>query len=651
MTAEAEPAQRENAQATTIWVRNCTPDHLRLRVGKTLLVFAPLQRRQLSVDDAHDLEPLVQEGVLALSTPISSRFDKFARLIEALPAILAVGFVAALFLNSWLDAGSLIVIGFVALVLVVVAILMASFGSSTVARLVGQMVMLSLVVVISIGVPALVVWRYGLDDLEAGNPLTELARMLLVVFIALACMVPGLLFFLFDRQRLSTLRARFEQQIFRLDPRVDTLADVEARYGNQLDEMYGQTSGSVTARLARQGRWPIPLATVVLAFGWILALLPVKSDPPPASLADVALSFAPQANTVAFGFLGAYFFAINLILRRYARDDLRPKAYSTIAVRVIVAVLLGWLVKVIAPDWWPQAVLLVAAFLIGIVPETFLTLLQELYRTRWVKRATNDIDEPIPLKDLEGIDLYDRARLLDEGIANVEALANHDLIDLLLETRIPAARLIDWMDQAVLHLHTRSSPDLRNALRRAGIRTASDLVTVYTTHPNALIDTLGRSLKWEKERLLENTLKVLVASLYDDEWMDYIRYWRTGSTVHERTIILRDGNIDDVRRPRSDDRPVGRPPRDRLHGHTAVRVARSSRSNRTGRLRRVPPHRTPASARQTAPDADEVSPSHVPEGAGSEAAVPQTDPLAGAAVRPIRERERAQSSFEPGPPG
>ena len=561
MADEAEPAQSENAQAKTTWVRNCTPDHLRLHVGGTLLVFAPLQRRQLSVNSTCYLEPLVQQGVLACSTPTSDRFDKLARLIEALPVALAVGFVAALLLNGWLGVGALIAFGLIALVLIIVAVLVASFGSSTVARLVGQLVMLSLVVVISIGVPALVLWRYGLDDLETGNPLSELARMLLVVFIALACMVPGLLFFLFDRQRLSTLRARFEQQIFRLDPRVTTLADVEARYGNQLDEMYGQNGSSATARLARQGRWPIPLATVVLAFGWILALLPVKSDPPPASLADVALSFAPQANTVAFGFLGAYFFAINLILRRYARDDLRPKAYSTIAVRVIVAVLLGWLVKVITPDWWPQAALLVAAFLIGIVPETFLTFLQEVYRTKWVRKAIREIEEPLPLKNLEGIDLYDRARLLDEGIANIEALANHDLIDLLLETRVPAARLIDWMDQAILHLHVRLSPDLRNALRRAGIRTASDLVTVYDRHQGALLSTLGRNSTW-KEGQLENRLEVLVASLCDDEWMDYIRNWRAGSSIYERTITMRDGGIDDERKlypgghRRSDGHPV-----------------------------------------------------------------------------------------------
>jgi hypothetical protein len=558
---EAKPAQPDNTPAKTTWVRNCTPDHLRLHVGDALLVFAPLQRRQLSVDGARDLEPLIQQGVLACSTPTSDRLDKLARLIEALPTALVVGFMTALLLNSWLGIGALIVFAAIALGLIILAVLVASFSSSTVARLVGQLVMLSLVVVISTGIPALVVWRYGLNDLGTGNPLSELARMLQVVFIALACMVPGLLFFLFDRQRLSTLRARFEQQIFRLDPRVTTLADVDARYGNQLDEMYGQNGSSATARLARQGRWPIPLATIVLAFGWILALLPVKSDPPPASLTDVALSFAPQANTVAFGFLGAYFFAINLISRRYARDDLRPKAYSTITVRVIVAVLLGWLLKVVAPDW-PQlgAALLVLAFLIGIVPETFLTFLQEVYRAKWIRRLTSEIEEPVPLKNLEGIDLYDRARLLDEGIANIEALANHDLIDLLLETRIPAARLIDWMDQAILHLHARFSPDLRNALRQAGIRTASDLVTVDDEHQDALIGTLSRSMKWEKDQL-EKALEVLVASLRDDEWMDYIRNWRTGSTVYERTISLRDEGIDDERQRRPDDyqRTNGRP--------------------------------------------------------------------------------------------
>ena len=134
-------------------------------------------------------------------------------------------------------------------------------------------------------------------------------------------------------------------------------------------------------------------------------------------------------------------------------------------------------------------------------PETFLTFLPEVYRAKWVRRLTSDMEEPVPLKNLEGIDLYDRARLLDEGIANVEALANHDLIDLLLETRVPAARLIDWMDQAILPLHARCSPNLHDALRGAGIRTASDLVTVHGEHRDALLGTLGHSVKWENGQL------------------------------------------------------------------------------------------------------------------------------------------------------
>jgi hypothetical protein len=193
----------------------------------------------------------------------------------------------------------------------------------------------------------------------------------------------------------------------------------------------------------------------VLAFGWILTLLPVKSEVPSAGLVGGTSPpvLCPVGQHRGLRLLGAYFFAINLILRRCARGDLGPTAYSTIMVRVIVAVLLGWLVKVAAPDW-PQAALLVAAFLIGIVSETFLPFLREVYRAKWVGRLTGDVEEPVLLKNLEGIDLYDCARLLDERIANVEALANHDLI---------CAGL--GVEDLMLVLHNRST-QLSQRLRR-----------------------------------------------------------------------------------------------------------------------------------------------------------------------------------------
>ena len=48
------------------------------------------------------------------------------------------------------------------------------------------------------------------------------------------------------------------------------------------------------------------------------------------------------------------------------------------------------------------------------------------------------LDEPAPLTELEGIDLYDRTRLAEEGINNVEALAHTDIVE-LMSTR-PASR-------------------------------------------------------------------------------------------------------------------------------------------------------------------------------------------------------------------
>jgi hypothetical protein len=96
-----------------------------------------------------------------------------------------------------------------------------------------------------------------------------------------------------------------------------------------------------------------------------------------------------------------------------------------------------------------------------------------------------------PITELEGISLYDQARLSEEGVENVETLAHHNMIELMLRSGIPVARLVDLMDQAILYLHTTGivtepGPDDKNKspmrgidiLRNEGIRTATDLLAV-----------------------------------------------------------------------------------------------------------------------------------------------------------------------------
>jgi hypothetical protein len=65
-------------------------------------------------------------------------------------------------------------------------------------------------------------------------------------------------------------------------------------------------------------------------------------------------------------------------------------------------------------------------------------------------------------------------------------MATADIVELMVNTRIPAGRIVDWIDQAILltHLGVTGKKDAdgatsRTKLLRYGIRTASSLIEVY----------------------------------------------------------------------------------------------------------------------------------------------------------------------------
>ena len=75
----------------------------------------------------------------------------------------------------------------------------------------------------------------------------------------------------------------------------------------------------------------------------------------------------------------------------------------------------------------------------------------------------------------------------------MQNLATANLVDLMLHTRMPISRLVDWVDQAFLYLRvgngygrssktdqatTDESGD-RKLLRRYGVRTATDLLNAF----------------------------------------------------------------------------------------------------------------------------------------------------------------------------
>ena len=388
------------------------------------------------------------------------------------------------------------------------------------------------------------VTTHGISN-EQDVVVTVIGRVMQVFFVATASILPALLYFLFDREHLNTLRKRFYRQIMRFDPTVRTRSDVIAKYGSQMNEAYGRDS---SGKILPGRRSPLLLATLAISLGWTFTLL--HGDVFVIHERGIASLFEPRQTAVSYGFMGAYFYGINAILRGYVRRDLRPKTYSTLTVRIFIVVVLAWVLEVI----WQNSTLYVIAFLTGIVPETALLLIRESVRKSVPSKVSLIEEEPDPLTKLEGIDLYDRARLFDEGVTNVENLAHHDVVELMLQTRIPVPRLVDWLDQAILYLH--AGPRAANrlpALRRYGIRTATDLDETFRRaavrgNLQSVEDMLGRVPNGGPGRL-----RVIHDALDDQEWIVNVRQWRKLDPALLKPLRLRVGDLSASARESAED--------------------------------------------------------------------------------------------------
>ncbi len=464
------------------------------------------------------------------------------------------------------------------------------------------------ILVVGILIPAVAIYLLGggsglLDLQKPALSLQLLGRGLQWIFIAIAATLPALLYFLFDRLRVETLRENFFREVLLFDPNLQTTDDAQSLYGRIVDEVYGSGSNN---RFLGGARVPIVICTTLFTLGWLLTMLPfgnLRNDLQPTDLLKL---FLPQLTPFTIGFLGAYFFGLNMVFRRYVQSDLGPKAYTNVTVRILVTAILVWGVTMLAShggnletliagtasptqmttvtppigasgtitttvtvtttavplavipitatatgtptkgaaaedagatSGQPSLGLLILAFLIGIVPETAFQVFRETQQ--WIGKVFDfsALIEEYPLSDLEGISLYDRARLLEEGIENIENLAHHNIIELMLRTRIPTSRLVDLVDQATLYLHAKKveedtkgpdgkpTPSALNRLKRYGIRTATDL-------EKARDETEASGTKDDFLGLLDTTetkvkrLEIILATLEDDEWMAYIRRWR-----------------------------------------------------------------------------------------------------------------------------
>jgi hypothetical protein len=396
------------------------------------------------------------------------------------------------------------------------------------------------------------------------------------VLVSIAALAPAAMYFQFDRQRLESVQRRWVHEVFRLDPTVRTVRDIEAKYGSQIESSFGRLGPDSSLRLGGGRRSPVIVATILLVIGWFLIIsttqVPGLVEETtatsgtelawPSSGFPVSAFFRPELSLVGYAFLGAYVFTLFHVLRGYQRRDLHPRTYNTVVVRILAAYALGLVVSVVYDG--PAAEVLM--FFVGFMPQSALVWLREqLARDQGVARKL-PLHEPAPLTDLEGIDLYDRTRLAEEGVNNVEALAHADIVDLMSSTRICAAQLVDWTDQAILYLRVggdvcakeqdetrvveptagsaptgepESVPAVRRNLahlRSFGIRTATDLLQAYDQALRRGRDDDGQAREVAALRdALElrtprhpsvRSIQTIIDTLPDEEWFVQVRNWR-----------------------------------------------------------------------------------------------------------------------------
>lgn len=216
-------------------------------------------------------------------------------------------------------------------------------------------------------------------------------------------------------------------------------------YQKKFDAYYGKSvsrSGQGDGPPVKvEALFPVFLTTAALAVCWTAVLWSPRFTNDPASFWDV----------LKFGFLGAYSFILQMLVRRFFQSDLRPAAYANALLRLIVVLILVSALYQILPQDSPRSAAAIA-FVIGFFPLAGMHAIQRFAATA-LRVAVPSLSPPYPLNQIDGLSVWYEARLLEEGIEDMQSLATANFVDVILHTRVPVGRLVDWVDQAHLYLH------------------------------------------------------------------------------------------------------------------------------------------------------------------------------------------------------
>lgn len=311
-------------------------------------------------------------------------------------------------------------------------------------------------------------------------------------------------------------------------------------YRDKFDAYYGRSTAPDHGdgyRVKAETFFPVVLATAVFVAGWTVVLGKLDLT----GVAPGALGRLSTPDLLGVGFAGAYLFTLQMLIRRYFQADLKASAYVNAVARVVSAVILVPVVDTAVLPFAGPEVRVGVAFLVGFFPLVGLQALQKAAALS-LRTLVPSLRNDYPLSDLDGLSVWYEARLLELGIEDMENLATANLVDVVLHSRVPVSRLVDWVDQAHLYLHLApksEDPTTRRILRRLGVRTATALEDAVrpSLHGAALVRGLvpadaNRELvndlrcALNRDGLTPSVATSLLKTFESDPNLKHVRHWK-----------------------------------------------------------------------------------------------------------------------------
>jgi hypothetical protein len=277
----------------------------------------------------------------------------------------------------------------------------------------------------------------------------------------------------------------------------------------ELEEVYFGVS-----QLALRYGMPALLATV-LCYLVISALI----EPKVSLEAFVGETRDVVWRGAALGFAGAYVYLLLLLTERGFRHDVTSGVAIWAAAMMVLGPITGGAANfllgntVVPGEPLTRDALL---FVAGMLPRQFAMFIQAQARKTFQSGAAV-VMRTVPLTTLRGVGADVQARLEEEGVHDVAALAYESPHRLIRATNYAPRQIADWIDEALL---VTTVPDMWQAMQKVGITGGMDLAW-YKDRPQS-IAALATELK-----INETVLGDIVIRMWEDAQVQDLRklYW------------------------------------------------------------------------------------------------------------------------------